>query len=234
MNNDENNVITKDQIMFSFILTRLLFADDYIESLNNMAENEKKFVFESIISNVMADTFFTKFDKGVDDRLYNILNYYRNIYKNEESFEKINDAIEIINNQDESICVYPTQFESRYETIFNKRYRKKLIAEQLKTIKVLVEQSIINDLPFFYDIDHLKGPEFNSTYGNSLLSISNATYLLNTFPEIFNDSMTLIKVHNLLSYNVECTKSDVKANPLVYAGSCMTLKKIYKMIKKNK
>ena len=227
-------MINKDEILFSFVLTRLLFADDYIESLNNMDDNEKKFVFESVVANIMTDTFFTKFDKSVNDRLYNILNYYRDTYKDEESFSKMNDAIEVLNNQDNSICVYPTQFESRYETIFNKRYRKKLIKEELQVVKVLVEQSILNDLPFFYDIDHLKGPEFNEVYGNNLTYISNATYLVNIFPEVFNDSMTLIKIHNLLAYNVECSKSNIKENPFVYSGSCMTLKKIYKMIKKNK
>lgn len=234
MNDNENNVITKDQIMFSFILTRLLFADDYKESLDKMDNSARRMVFESMIANVKRDIFFTKLDDNVNNRLYNILNYFRNLYKDDKSYAKINDAIEIINNQDNLICAYPTQFNSRYETIFNKKYRNKLIKKNLEVVKYLVQESILNDLPFFYDIDHLKGPEFNETYGNNLIYISNATHLVNTFPEIFNDSVVLIKIHNLLAYNVDMNKQSVKDNPFVYSGSCMTLKKIYKMIEKNK
>lgn len=233
ISNDEN-IITKGDIIFSFILTRLLFADNYMDSLNSLVGEQKKLVFESMIANIMTDVIFTKFDESVNSRLFDILNYYRDIYKDEVSFEKINDAISVLNKNEFEPNVYPTQFELRYNTIFGNRTRKNFLKKNYEIVKQLVEQSIINDLSFFYDIDKLKGPEFNETYGNDVVSVSNAAYLINMFPEIFNDSMVLIKVHNLLAYNMDCTRNDLKNNAVLYSGSAMTLKKIYKMIKKNK
>lgn len=231
---DNEELITTDQITCSFVLTRLLFADDYIESLNNMDNNSKKFIFESVVANIMADVLFTKFDENVNDRLYNILNYFRNYYRNDESFNKINDAIALLNQNNYEPNAYIRQFDLRYNTIFGIISRRNLIRNNYEVVKTLVKQSIVNDLPFFYDINNLNGVEFNKTYGNNLVHVSNATYLLNVFPFIFSDSMALIKIYNLLAYNMDCNETDIIDNDFIYSGSSMTLKKINKMLKKNK
>lgn len=234
MMNEENLIYLKEQIMLSMILQRSLFVDDFSSSLNNMDNIAKKMFFEGFTANIKADIYFTKLDENVNNRLYNILGYYRDLYDDEYSLTKINDSIAVLNRREFLPSAYNLQFQLRYDTIYNKRIRNKFLKYSFDDVKELVSHSVINDLQIFYDIDKLKGKEFNETYGNNLISISNVEYLLNVFPNIFYDSMVLIKLYNLLMYNIDSNQDDISNNLQLYSGSVKTLKKLDKMIKKNK
>ena len=80
-------------IMYSFCLTRLLFCDNYEEEIKHFNENSRYDLFQNICYNILADQFFTKLDENVSNRLYNILSLFRDMYKDEESYNLINQAI---------------------------------------------------------------------------------------------------------------------------------------------
>ena len=224
----------KSDIMLFFILNRLLFAINSSQYIKTLEDKEKKCIFESLVSRIKEDEYFTKFDRDTNDNLYKILNYFRDIYKDEESYSKINDAIGVLNDYDDDVTSYVIQFDLRYSTIFNRLYRHKMIRNNFEVVQTLVGQSVANDLTFFYDLDNLDFDEFTEVYGNYLLSISNITYLINAFPHLLKDYKFLIKISDLLDHNKSYAEKDSKNNDVLYASSERTLRKIDKVLKRIK
>lgn len=224
-------MVNRDVIRLSYIINHLVFTCDYKESFDSLPEDGKRLVFTNLCFNIIKKTFVTKFDSNVTERLYSLLSIYRDIYKDANDNEIINEAISTLNNLTYPKTLYIPEFHDRFKYLHNYFKRHKLIKNDMSYVKESVDLSIASDIVFFDELCELPIEDFIEGHMTNYMSLTNIAALAVNYPEVFSDKELLRKILSLLNCNIEFNKKHPEIGNQLGISSIFTKEKVYKKMR---
>lgn len=231
---DEEIRVKLNKLLEEFEINVIIYNHDFLNKLKEYDDEKLLQILDKLSEPIGINEEIHMYSKLEKDNLYDVLTYYRERFKNEEVYNKVNEYIRILNSSNDQFSgyYYLGQYHVRYGVY--EKYRK--IAKEGINIDIIKEKtfaSMINDYNFLFQLLYLDSAEFVLNNLGSELAFSNLNNLLFRYCYFILDPTLANKVMALLESNLNNMETNCELeryNCSVDLG--MKSKKLIKLIKK--